>query len=49
MHNFSVQCTSRIFQLLDDNYIDVVFVLPNCTDQIQPLDLSFNKRVKDFV
>ena len=41
--------TSRILQLLDDNYIDVVFVPPNCTDQPQPLHLSFNKAVKDFM
>ena len=47
--NFSAQCTSKILQLLDDNYIDVVFVPPNCTDQLQPLDLSFNKPVKDFM
>ena len=22
---------------------------PNCTDQLQPMDLSFNKPVKDFM
>ena len=41
--------TSRILQLLDDDYIDVVFVPPNCTNQPQPLHLSFNKAVKDFM
>ena len=47
--NFSAQCTSKILQILDKNYIDVVFVPPNCTDQLQSLDLSFNKPVKDFM
>ena len=27
----------------------MVFVPTNCTDQIQPLDLSFNKPAKDFL
>jgi len=26
-----------------------VKILPNCTDRLQPLDLSINKPVKDFL
>jgi len=39
----------RILKLLEDNYIDIVFVLANCTGELQPMDLSVNKSVKDFL
>ena len=38
-----------MLQLLEENYIDVIFVPPNCTDQLQPLDLSMNKSAKDLL
>ena len=47
--NFSGQLTNSELQLLDSNNIDTVFVPSNCTDQLQPLDLSVNKPVKEFV
>ena len=47
--NFKAQCTDRILQLLENNNIDTVFVPPNCTGELQPLDLSVNKSVKDFL
>ena len=34
---------------MDSNHIDTVFVPANCTDQLQPLDLSVNKSVNDFL
>ena len=47
--NFKAQRTDRILQLLEDNNIDTVFVPPNCTGELQPMDLSVNKSVKDLL
>ena len=46
--NFNGQCTSSLLKLLDDNDINVVIIPANCTDGLQPLDLSFNKPVKEY-
>ena len=46
---FRGQCTQAILELLDTNNIDVVFVPPNCTDRLQPLDVSLNKPAKVFL
>jgi len=43
--NFKAQCT---LSLLDANNISVVMIPPNCTDRLQPLQLSVNKAAKDF-
>ena len=37
-----------MLHLLEDN-IDTVFVPANCTGELQPMDLSMNKSVKDFL
>ena len=34
---------------LDDNNIHLVLISANCTDKLQPLDLSVNKASKDFL
>ena len=47
--NFKAQCTSDILTLLDDNYINVTLVPANCTDRLQPLDLSVNKAAKEYL
>ena len=47
--NFKGQLTDEVLQLLEDSFIDVVSVPPNCTDQLQSLDLSVNKSAKDFL
>ena len=47
--NFKAQCTSSILTLLDSHNINVALVPANCTDRLQPLDLSINKDVKDFL
>ena len=44
--NFNGQCTEDLFQILDDNVINFVIVPANCTDRLQPLDLSVNKAAK---
>ena len=46
--NLKAQHTNGILQFLEDNYIDSVFVPANCMGELQPLDLSVNKSVKDF-
>ena len=47
--HFKGQCTHDLLQLLDSNNIDVVIIPANCTDRLQPLDLSINKAVKEFL
>ena len=44
---FKGQQTDRFKQLLHANNIHMVVVLPNCTDKLQPIDLSINKPLKD--
>jgi len=46
---FRAQCTSDVVKLLDHHGIDIVYVPANCTGKLQPLDLSVNKSVKDFI
>ena len=46
---FKGQCTRTILQTLKDNNILYVAVPNNCTDRLQPLDLSVNKAVKQFM
>ena len=46
--NFKGQCTSEII-FLDASNINVILIPPNCTDRLQPLDLSVNKAAKEFL
>ena len=46
---FMSQQTQSIMDLLEDNNILVVNIPANCTDRLQPMDLSINKSVKDFM
>ena len=46
---FKGQCLPSIFKVLEDNDIFYVLVPANCTDRLQPLDLSINKPAKDFM
>ena len=47
--NFKAQLTAQVLELQRNNHVETIFVLPNCTDQLQPLDLSINKPAKDFL
>ena len=49
MHGFRAHCTSDVINLLDHHGIDVIYLPANCTGELQPLDLSVNKSVKDIV
>ena len=35
--------------MLDDNNINIILIPPNCTNRLQPLDLSVNKAAKEFL
>jgi hypothetical protein len=44
---FRGQCTERIFSLLETKHVLVAVVPANCTDRLQPLDVSVNKAAKE--
>ena len=46
---FKRQCTPQILQLVDRNNIHIAIVPGNCTDRLQPLDISVNKCVKEYL
>ena len=46
---FRGQQTQSIMDLLEENNNLVVSIPANCTDRLQPMDLSINKSVKDFM
>ena len=46
---FRGQTTEAIYDILEQNNIFVVKIPANCTDRLQPMDLSVNKAVKDFM
>lgn len=47
--NFKGQCTTELLTTLDSNNINVLLIPANCTDRLQPLDISVNKSVKEFL
>ena len=47
--NFKGQCTETLLKLLDENNVSVVLIPPNCTDRLQPLDVSVNKSAKEVL
>ena len=44
---FRGQTVDEVHELLEESHISVVLVPSNCTDKLQPLDLSVNKPAKD--
>jgi len=46
---FKGQLTNSVHSLLDSNKIYVVKIPPNCTDWLQPMDLSVNRSVKEYL
>lgn len=46
---FKGQCTDDVLKLVVDNNIEYVIVPANCTDRLQPLDVSVNKPAKEFL
>lgn len=43
------QCSDKVYQLLTENNIFYTFIPANCTDKLQPLNLSVNKPAKDYM
>ncbi len=46
---FRGQLTANIVMVLEENNKHSVIVPPNCTDKLQPLDLTVNKAAKSFL
>ena len=46
---FKGQCTPHIMSLLASHNIHIAIVPGNCTDRLQPLDVSVNKSVKEYL
>ena len=47
--NFNARCVlPLLLNLLDSHNFNVALIPLNCTDRLQPLDLSVNKTGKDF-
>ena len=46
---FKGQVIDDVYNMLDSNNIQIVKIPPNCKDHVQPMDLSINKPVKDFL
>ena len=49
MDNFKGQVTDAVMNLLDTHNIHVCLLPPNTTDRLQPMDISVNKPVKDYL
>ena len=47
--NFKAQCTEALLTHIDAHNVYVVLIPANCTDRLQPLDISVNKPAKDFL
>ena len=46
--NLKVQCTSTILTQLDSHNVNVALIPANCSNRLQPLDLSINNLQKIF-
>ena len=49
MDNFRGQTVTSVNALLEEHNIHVVFLPPNTTDMLQPMDVAVNKPAKDFL
>lgn len=47
--NFKGQMTEKVFQRLEELNIHSVLIPANCTDRLQPMDLTVNRAAKSFL
>ena len=49
LDEFKGQTTQKVLSLLEEYHLMYVIVPPNCTDRLQPLDVSVNRAAKHFI
>ena len=49
LDEFKGQTTNRVLNLLQSNDLMYIIIPPNCTDQLQLLDVSVNRAAKQFL
>ena len=49
LDEFKGQTTQKILRLLEEYHLMYMIVPPNCTDRLQPLDVSVNRAAKHFI
>jgi len=49
LDEFKGQTSSRVLNLLEECHLMYVIVPPNCTDHLEPLDVSVNRAAKHFM
>ena len=49
LDEFKGQTTTKVLNLLQANNLMYVILPPNCTDRLQPLDISVNRAAKQFL
>lgn len=49
LDNLMGQCTEKLLRFIDLNNINVIMIPLNCTDRLQPLDVSVNKPAKKYL
>ena len=47
--HFKAQLTAHVIDILDHHNILVIDIPANCTDRLQPLDVSVNKSIKQGI
>ena len=49
LDHFKGQTTQKVLNLLEENHLKYILVPANCTNRLQPLDVSVNRAAKQFM
>ena len=49
LDHFKGQTTQKVLNVLEENHLMYILVPANCTDRLQPLDISVNQAAKQFM